>query len=269
MSFGLAFLVQSGRLPSPGHGRACHHLLQVDIMLRCCAAGPQGLVIGPHDGLLYVTIRSFRGYPVRLCGHKACRLCPELATDTSHSFGVHMASCKIWKLEQVICAIDKSLVNVHSACPMQPRFCARLSFAGIPKLHDTSQHQSYLDANTLHACPLIVPCISADTSGSLQNYDPAFGAILRFDISTLPGTFKNIFASTVGATDCSQFLHRPEGLVWGPSKGLYKENLLYVTGYTASAGTFKLPAGVVNNAVGCASPLNCFLMCKSGSVHTS
>ncbi len=37
-----------------------------------------------------------------------------------------------------------------------------------------------------------------------------FGAILRFDVSTLPGTFKDVFASTEGATDCSKFLHRPE-----------------------------------------------------------
>ena len=109
----------------------------------------------------------------------------------------------------------------------------------------------------------------SDTSRSLQNYDPTFGAILRFDISTLPGTFKDVFASTVGATDCSQFLHRPEGLVWGPSEGLYKENLLYVTGYTASAGTFNLPAGVVNNVVGCASPLNCFLMCTTDLLEVS
>ena len=66
----------------------------------------------------------------------------------------------------------------------------------------------------------------------MQDFDNNFGAILRFDISTLPGSFKDIFATTVGATDCSKFLHRPEGITWGPAKGLYKEKLLYVTGYT-------------------------------------
>ena len=66
----------------------------------------------------------------------------------------------------------------------------------------------------------------------MQDFDNNFGAILRFDISILPGTFKDIFATTMGATDCSQFLHRPEGITWGPAKGLYKEKLLYVTGYT-------------------------------------
>ena len=66
----------------------------------------------------------------------------------------------------------------------------------------------------------------------MQDFDNNFGAILRFDVSILPGTFKDIFATTLGATDCSQFLHRPEGITWGPAKGLYKEKLLYVTGYT-------------------------------------
>ena len=66
----------------------------------------------------------------------------------------------------------------------------------------------------------------------MQDFDNNFGAILRFDVSILPGTFKDIFATTLGATDCSRFLHRPEGITWGPAKGLYKERLLYVTGYT-------------------------------------
>lgn len=76
-----------------------------------------------------------------------------------------------------------------------------------------------------------------------QDFDNNFGAILRFDISTLPGAFKDIFATTVGAADCSQFLHRPEGITWGPAKGLYKEKLLYVTGYTDS----QLSTPPVNN----------------------
>ena len=35
----------------------------------CTIAGPQGLVIGPEDGLLYVTIRSFPHFSVRLITH--------------------------------------------------------------------------------------------------------------------------------------------------------------------------------------------------------
>ena len=83
-----------------------------------------------------------------------------------------------------------------------------------------------------------------------QDFDNNFGAILRFDISTLPGTFKDIFATTVGATDCSQFLHRPEGITWGPAKGLYKEKLLYVTGSTDTTP--------VNNAASLLKPLPSF-----------
>ena len=78
-------------------------------MLRWCAAGPQGLVIGLHDRLLYVTIISFIGYQVRLSGNKAGCIFPDLATDTIYSSREHMGSCKICELEQVICAIDKSL----------------------------------------------------------------------------------------------------------------------------------------------------------------
>ena len=78
-----------------------------------------------------------------------------------------------------------------------------------------------------------------------------FGAILRFDVSKTPGVFKDVFASTVGATDCAKFMHRPEGLTWGPKLPGHQP-LLYVTGYTASAGdvTAKPPTPPpVNNAV--------------------
>ena len=85
----------------------------------------------------------------------------------------------------------------------------------------------------------------------MQDFDNNFGAILRFDISILPGTFKDIFATTMGATDCSQFLHRPEGITWGPAKGLYKEKLLYVTGYT----DVEQNTPSVNNEVGAPSLL--------------
>ena len=45
-----------------------------------------------------------------------------------------------------------------------------------------------------------------------------------------------MFATTVGATDCTKFMHRPEGLTWGPKLLGQHQQLLYVTGYTGSAG---------------------------------
>ena len=50
--------------------------------------------------------------------------------------------------------------------------------------------------------------------------------------SGVPGrkVFKDVFASTAG-TDCSRFLHRAEGLTWGP------DGRLYVTGFAASRNT--------------------------------
>lgn len=127
-------------------------------MYSAAAAGPQGLVIGPEDGLLYVTIRSFPGF-------KVC-------------------------FPPVVYKVDTCML--------------------------------------LHVL---------DGCDSMQTFDVNFGAILRFDITTLPGTFKDIFATTVGATDCSQFLHRPEGLTWGPPKSLYKSKLLYVTAGTDASSS--------------------------------
>ena len=45
-----------------------------------------------------------------------------------------------------------------------------------------------------------------------------------------------MFASTIGATDCAKFMHRVEGLTWGPKLLGQHQQLLYATGYTGSAG---------------------------------
>ena len=50
---------------------------------------------------------------MRLSGNKAGCIFPDLATDTIHSSREHMDSCKICELEQVICAIDRSLWSVY------------------------------------------------------------------------------------------------------------------------------------------------------------
>ena len=77
-----------------------------------------------------------------------------------------------------------------------------------------------------------------------------FGAILRFDVSKTPGTFHDVFATTVGATDCAKFMHRIEGLTWGPKLLGQHQQLLYATGYTGSAGAPPPVNGVVRTHLG-------------------
>ena len=77
-----------------------------------------------------------------------------------------------------------------------------------------------------------------------------FGAIYRFDVSNTPGTFHDVFATTVGATDCAKFMHRIEGLTWGPKLPGQKQQLLYATGYTGSAGAPPPVNGVVRVHLG-------------------
>ena len=59
------------------------------------------------------------------------------------------------------------------------------------------------------------------------------------NIFTLQHAFiinQDVFASTIGATDCAMFMHRIEGLTWGPKSHWEHQQLLYATGYTGSAG---------------------------------
>ena len=96
-----------------------------------------------------------------------------------------------------------------------------------------------------------------------------FGAIYRFDVSKTPGVFKDVFASTVGATDCAKFMHRIEGLTWGPQLPGQKQQLLYATGFTASAGTKTTPPPV-NNVVRTHPQADRALLCiPTGTWHSA
>lgn len=68
--------------------------------------------------------------------------------------------------------------------------------------------------------------IYVSITGDLASGDGLTGKILRFNPRT--GKFVDIFASNQGS-GCSQHLHRPEGLVFGPDKKLY------ITAFRANA----------------------------------
>lgn len=90
-----------------------------------------------------------------------------------------------------------------------------------------SRQRDASPAQRTHArCHACLPCVQVNL----------FGAIYRFDVCKTPGVFVNVFATTIGATECAKFMHRIMGLTWGPKLSGQHQQLLYATGYTASAG---------------------------------